>query len=385
MWALSDAKTRAGGLNSGATMHSPDYKAGKDNTPRVSPGITIASGPSDVDDLVLGPKITSGSTSSLEQAKTWITKCVEAHSSCNAPRSTLPTRLTWVSSSGDGVLRLRDTDGLPQGTHYMTLSHCWGTKKFLTLTTKNLENFRQNISLEDLKRAFQDAIHVTRFMGIDYIWIDSLCIIQDSPEDWAKESLLMKDVYSNGYCNIAATHASNGEEGFLVDRSTNISPLQIIIPDSQDYSANYFSPGVYESRNLDLCNWEDEVTNSILLQRAWVFQERLLASRVLHFASSQIYFECQEFRACEAHPEDLELLRQAGQPWGLGDSFKPKIQLMLNKALHARSTSDRCLAARITWMYLLNNYTACKLTVESDRLMAISGLAKLLQPMMSCR
>ncbi|PMD17228.1 HET-domain-containing protein, partial [Hyaloscypha hepaticicola] len=185
----------------------------------------------------------------------------------------------------------------------MTLSHCWGTKKFLTLTTNNLENSRQRISLEDLTRVFQDAIHVTRFMGIDYIWIDSLCIIQDSPEDWAKESLLMEDVYSNSYCNIAATHASSGEDGCF-----------------------------------------DEVTNSLLLQRAWVFQERILAPRVLHFAP-----------------------------------------FMLNKALHAKSASDRRLAARITWMYLLNHYTACKLTLESDRLIAISGLAKLLQPMMGCR
>ncbi|KAH6683987.1 heterokaryon incompatibility protein-domain-containing protein [Halenospora varia] len=262
-------------LSPNDNMYSQITKAGNKNNSRYVSGITIASSPADMNYVALGPNIGTGSTASLEQAKRWITKCVEAHAFCNLPRSKLPTRLVWISPSEDGALRLCDIDGLPQDTHYMALSHCWGTEQFLTLKTNNLGKPRQSIPFGELTRVFQDAIHVARFMGIDYIWIDSLCIIQDSPEDWARESLPIKDVYSNSYCNIAAIHASNGEKGCFADRSTNISPLTVNIPPPHEPSANYFSPGRHRCRDTNL--WTEEVTNSILLQRAWVFQERLLA------------------------------------------------------------------------------------------------------------
>jgi hypothetical protein len=197
--------------------------------------------------------------------------------------------------------------------------------------------FRKRILFAELPKTFKDAITIARFMTIKYIWIDSLYIIQNSTKDWEKETLRMRDVYSNRYCNIAASHACDGEMGCFIDRRIDSPPLMINVSPPNDKHFGYdqytghFKPGTYECRDAKL--WEKEVTKSVLLQRAWVFQERLLAPRVLHFNSSQIFFECKKSRACEFYPnEDMELLRLRSLPWMLHDNFKAKIHSLLTAA-----------------------------------------------------
>lgn len=67
-----------------------------------------------------------------------------------------------------------------------------------------------NIFLSDLPPLFQDAIIITRQLGLRYLWIDSLCIIQDSLRDWETEAAKMASIYQNSYVTISATDASNG-------------------------------------------------------------------------------------------------------------------------------------------------------------------------------
>jgi hypothetical protein len=102
---------------------------------------------------------------------------------------------------------------------YASLSHCWGKLKIITLTTSNLAGFQHEIPLKELPKTFQEAIYVTRYLGLQYIWIDSLCILQDSSEDWAKESVQMADVYGAAEINIAATGAADGSGGCFFERS----------------------------------------------------------------------------------------------------------------------------------------------------------------------
>ncbi|CZR67421.1 uncharacterized protein PAC_17320 [Phialocephala subalpina] len=328
----------------------------------------------------------TGSIASLQRAKTWIDQCIQEHQICQHEEQTkraFPTRLVRLDTTEDLKLYLCDAQDLPESTQYMTLSHRWGTGKLNTLTLQNIEDLRACIPFTDLTKTFQDAIIITRFMGIEYIWIDSLCIIQDSAEDWERESLLMRDVYTNSYCNIAATHAMDGQKGCFVDRrDIDISSPIIEIPRALLPNDALFKSGRYKCKDRDL--WDNEVTTSPLLKRAWVFQERLLAPRILHFASSRIFFECQEARTCEGFSEERIPERY------FTDEVKTKLQRSLAKAYSicgddAESVERRRVLGRAAWKIMVDNFSTCELTRESDRLVAISGLASHLQPLMSCR
>ena len=284
-------------------------------------------------------------------------------------------------------LLLCDTKHLPRDTYY-ELKPSLETKKILALTTKNIDKFRKKILYAELPKTFQDAILIARFIAINYIWIDSFALSRTQQRfgKSSKESLHMRDIYSNSYCNIAASHACDGETVCFIDRRIEGPPLTINGPPPNDERLGYdrhtghFRPGTYDCRDAKLGG--KGVTKSVLLQRAWVFQERLLAPSVLHF------IECKKSRACELYPnEDMELLRLRSLPWMLHDEFKAKIHSLLTAAWKVQpkdneSAFRRCLIGRITWMDVHGQkFPVCQLMRESDRLIAISGLTRQLEPL----
>lgn len=160
---------------------------------------------------------------------------------CFGCKGELPTRLVAVDRTGEkkGLsVRLCNSDSLPRDTEYVSLSHCWGKVPFFTLTQDKLQRLEQSIPMQQLPMAFQDAIRITYDLGFRYIWIDSLCIIQDSRDDWHKESLAMGRVYLNSVLNLAATGYQNGQEGLL--RFTE--PREIMPPKIDCAKFNSHSP-----------------------------------------------------------------------------------------------------------------------------------------------
>jgi hypothetical protein len=172
----------------------------------------------------------------------------------------------------------------------LALSHQWGSpaqhKKFCTYTT-NIDKLKKGINVMDLPRTFQDAVRITRGLGVQYLWIDSLCIIQDDPHDWDMESKLMEQVFSSGYATIAASCASGTEDGF-------IKPY----PERQCVAAGTPSGSLYY-----LCNSIDDfhldVDQGGLNKRGWVLQERALSRRTIYFTEQQSYWECGGGVRCE--------------------------------------------------------------------------------------
>lgn len=150
-------------------------------------------------------------------AQRWIEDCSTNHVACNAPATTsiYPTRLIDVGEHGVDNLRLIETAATFASGGYVTLSHCWGSETFLTLQTNNIDAMKSGIQISLLNQTFQDAIEVTRRMVFRYLWIDSLCIIQNEPDlaDWERESVRMGDYYSNAFCNIAATASTSDAKG----------------------------------------------------------------------------------------------------------------------------------------------------------------------------
>lgn len=147
----------------------------------------------------------------MNTAKSWLDACSTNHTQCNIKNTErLPTRLLAVKEDPVKLVLTQDWITNPS---YSTLSHCWGISAFPKLTQSSLGSFMSSIPTEELTRTFTDAISITRALGIDYLWIDSLCIIQDSDQDWQTESALMSSVYSGSKINIAAAAAHDGTEG----------------------------------------------------------------------------------------------------------------------------------------------------------------------------
>jgi hypothetical protein len=162
---------------------------------------------------------------------------------------------------------------LPAHIEYLTLSHCWGRVPFLTLTEENIGQMKHSIPVDDLPKLFQDAMLTTLELGFNYLWIDSLCIIQNSPgsSDWLNESSKMDTVYRNSTCNIAATGFHDGQEGLLLPGDAReIFPPRVNFAHiwALDRYLNYYL--------LSVGDWGRDILSSPLLKRAWVCQEAIM-------------------------------------------------------------------------------------------------------------
>lgn len=257
---------------------------------------------------------------------------------------------------------------------YMTLSHCWGEQdgpRPPKLTNANLDSMRNRIPIEALPRTFKDAIQVARSLGVSYLWIDSLCIIQDSMEDWRRESRLMDKVYRYSACHIMAEAARNCDGGLFFQRDPQ--RLGIFTLDEKQTSSLSHRSTVCVAQ--DYVNAKsDKRKGSPLYSRGWVCQERWLAPRQISFHSNQVFWECTRLKACEAFPSWEAIADLAGnlptqcrisQPWN-------------NSMVHSHNhTANRRDTLSSSWRAMVESYTTCTLTEEQDKLIAIQGLANI--------
>lgn len=196
----------------------------------------------------------------------------------------LPTRVLDVGSPNLYLHCHEGEENRPKGK-YITLSHCWGAdpnQRPLRTTDNNIDAHRQGKGLEfdRLPKTFQDAITVARKLDVQYLWIDSLCIIQGNSEDWEKESRKMEGIFSSAYCTIAATSAKNSDEGFLP------FPKKKAVRIGEIFRSSVYACIAEKS-------FKQAVDESGLLNtRGWVLQERALSRRTIHFTGSQIFWEC---------------------------------------------------------------------------------------------
>ena len=215
------------------------------------------------------------------QIARWLNQCKD-HVDCTDVSfvADLPSRLIEVAPvDSPGVPRIRSTMGL-QGS-YLALSYCWGSAQPYVLKSKNLEVLMTKLDTGMLPRTILDAIQVTRNLGFKYLWVDALCIMQDSAEaaardDMNQELAKMDQVYKNAVMTIVAACASSVKDGFLEDRSVS-NQTHFDIPCR--LSLNQF----FVAHTQEHMMYDDtkEPTNS----RAWTFQEQLLSPRLLIYAS----------------------------------------------------------------------------------------------------
>jgi hypothetical protein len=137
----------------------------------------------------------TGGHQALQLARSWLDECLQNHQHCGAKQELdyVPPRLFDLR---DDSVRLLETAESIRAVKYATLSHCWGLNPTnIKLSTKNLEELKEMIPLEILPKTFQDAVITCRQIGAEFLWIDSLCILQDgegSKNDWLKHVIAMK-------------------------------------------------------------------------------------------------------------------------------------------------------------------------------------------------
>ena len=225
-----------------------------------------------------------------------------------------------------------------------------GAVPFYTLTRTNITTLHQEIPIEKLTQTFQDALLVIRQLGLHYIWIDSLCIIQDDEEDWGREAVLMSQVYGNATVNISATKAENGSFGLFTSRSVPLVDRHFV---QGKNTRNLFE--LEDPKVLNRCLHE-----APLSQRGWCFQEQFLATRTLHFTAEQLFCKCQCGIVCETFPTSHYFKL---------DPFSE------NTISRSHQFDDR----EDPWPKLVSRYSRTQLTYSKDKLIAFSGIARYFQ------
>ncbi|TGO72785.1 hypothetical protein BELL_0419g00070 [Botrytis elliptica] len=310
------------------------------------------------------------SNAALAQASKWYRECSLKHTLCTtslASKCVMLTRLLRIDEDEKYLRLVMTKEEVVKGSHYSTLSHCWGNSDILKLTISNLESFKAGISLKRLPKTFIEAIFVARKLSIPYIWIDSLCIIQDSVDDWQTECVSMEDVYGNSSLNIMATASKNSHEGLSRSRDPKMLELCPAIQSKWENAEN----DLFHVFNRDI--WNNRLYSGPLLTRGWVLQERVLSPRSLHFCDGELLWECREMASCETYPTGLPKLCKREdlkiRPLSGSDLYKRKYLIDGAKKTMKGISYDR-------WVQWIELYSQTHLTKGSDKLIAVSALAK---------
>jgi hypothetical protein len=260
-----------------------------------------------------------------------------------------------AKESNDNV-HLREI--LDEQDRYVCLSHCWGKVQLIRALKDNIEDIKNGISFASLPKTFQDAIQITRHLGIRYLWIDSLCIIQDDEDDWEREASQMAAVYGNSYLTIAASSAPDSRAGCFVPRT---------IPKFQSFKLNLSERDTEHDeieisvrqklRQFGGLKWFvgkriNVEAEPILETRAWTFQEGKLSRRVLRFLSDELVFDCESV-TCH---EPGVFRKRGGRIRQLTRDTDPAI------------ISDH-------WRSYVTEYSGRSTTFVKDRFPALSGIA----------
>lgn len=336
-------------------------------------------------------------------AKERIEKCLKSHEICRLEGSLsfLPTRMICVDAYAPDYLdvRLEDSSIIPRGSRYVTLSYCWGDYHPECMTTShNLRSQMKRISWATMPATFRDAAAFTRSLGLRYLWIDSICIIQQDPErgafseeaerDWINESATMSDVYKNSYVILAALYGQDSRAGLRQssNKRDSIAFASLKLGEStltlfirpRHFLDNVPSPGLYDTAEF--------LSTYPLLTRAWAFQERIVSPRVLFFTQTEMIFQCCLNAGCECGALNAT---HFGSKWKVSPAaFKQE-----TSNIEASSTTntaflfkDRLYDCRIeeAWREdMASTYSGLKLSQPRDRLPALGAIAKQFQDIRS--
>lgn len=253
----------------------------------------------------------------FERAKLWIDHCATNHASCEArPIIPLPTRLIDVSAE---PVRLVEPGG--RMGRYLALSHCWGDSRAPCLTTRTTKKSNmRTIPRETLPATFRDAIDVTRGLGVQFVWIDSICIIQDDDDDWRREAAAMAAVYQGAYLTICATAASNDDKGLFLGSPCGVATKITVVHKGAPWAVHFRDNLYNRAVHVSVAPWRVGTRRGPMLEvsplcsRGWTMQEMALSPRLLHFSHGEMLWQCPERHTCDCcanTPVSSKCMREA--------------------------------------------------------------------------
>lgn len=289
---------------------------------------------------------------------------------------------------------------------YATLSHRWARRLPCMITTDNRRDRLEGIPWTELPQTFKDAIRYCLELEVSYLWIDALCIIQDDPDDWQDQSAKMADIYQNSYINLTATSSDCGSSGCFPNTPQAYKERYLETP----RAGGKLHQILIRQR---LSHWAVPPTVSSnrenpLLSRGWVFQERVLSPRNLHFCKDELVWECGQETVCEcgSMPKTRNLKRKFALAARLPAeevSTQSRSRVRIIQLSDPESEEDEELRTGISpselleygraraiwrmidnairqWHGIVEQYSALELTHDKDRLPALSGLAERMAP-----
>lgn len=315
--------------------------------------------------------LTTSSRSSWNRAVDWIAECLQTHELCKQRTSTErfhPTRLIDVESlENPNEVRLVNSSTDEVSGDYVALSYRWGVSSALQLTSATLGPFRTGVSTDQLPQTVQDAILIARRLKIKYLWVDALCIVQDSPDDWAQEAASMSDVYQHCLLTIAALGAAHSGEGLFSKRD----PL-LLLPCELFSTADGELIGARSWRTT-ICDPVPAFSESPLHSRGWVVQEHILSPRTLSFGVS-LFYDCR----MGAHEEWEGSVISDG--WRVTErleraTYKGRIWQWISECRRTDLDTEKHRAAFwALWCQIVALYTKSALTISKDRPIALQGV-----------
>ena len=318
-----------------------------------------------------------GHSCRLETIYEWLEECLKHHKLCRSVSEaasklgTPPARLIDIGLASDfSDLRLLDVSlDLPL-PRWVTLSHCWGPPGSISLRLlqSNVDELKKQIPFGSLTKNFKDAImtarHLAERFGTLYLWIDAICIIQDSDSDWARESIKMGHLYSNSLCTLFACRGTDPSAG-LWEPPTALSMHECCI----EGGPNSCLRGRWQIR--DIYAFENSVQRSHLCSRAWVHQEDNLATRRLYLASGQLYWGCCQGIKQEMNPK-LVLLKPSLSANTGGHSL---LAIQCDPDLTRQQKLDKTYSI---WLEIAAHHSGRGITRATDRLPSVAAMAKVI-------
>lgn len=209
-----------------------------------------------------------------------------------------------------------------------------------------------------MPRTIRDTINLVRDLGEKYVWIDSICIIQDSDRSWALNSRIMDQVYGNAYLTICAADGDGADAGLQILNTDRGSTEAIM---KEQFRSQNITQYARDIRLMSTQPAENYIRNSVWNTRGWTFQERLLSPRNLIFAGGRMYFQCR----CTAKSADI-ISEDESAGWSV--EFQDSPLLMLQN-LKTRPLS--------VYKQSLELYMTRQLTHAKDILAAFTGMGNL--------
>lgn len=315
----------------------------------------------------------SGSEACHSLAASWLKDCIENHPTCGVPGPVpLPTRVIDVGSANAGEPRLVESRGLHD--NYVALSYCWGDPqvhpRMRTLKT-NYDDHMRCIKYSSMPRTIQDAVTICRKLGVQYLWVDALCIIQEDLPDWIEESVKMCSVYTNALCTISAAHADGVSGGIFSKQDFASHTYELNLRGRPIYTRKFLAPyhEHFDFGNIFHCPAATSMVDPSarltepIAERGWTLQESILSNRLLHYTTDELMWDCNETRRCEC-----------GNSVGASDVSENYNALLRRLDIPVSDVEEWRIW--MLWQGFVETFSLRRLSFEPDKLPALAGLAE---------